>query len=232
MRVGIMQPTYLPWCGYFEMIANTDVFVLLDNVQFVRSSWQHRNRIKGPNGEIMLTAPVKSSKEQAHQILEYEINYEQDFPRKHLEVIKQHYRKSQNFISIFPRIEYIYKMKEKKLAILNEELIKFFCKELGIKTKIIRASELKALGKKTELLVNICNELEASSFYAAIGSKSYVDLEYGFAHHHIKVEYQNYVHPIYPQLFGDFIPQLSVIDLLFNCGDKSLEIINSGKIIV
>jgi hypothetical protein len=109
----------------------------------------------------------------------------------------------------------------------REKILKEF---KGIKTKIIKGSELHAKGKKTELSLNQCLELDATVFYAAHGSKEYVDLEEGFKLNNIKVEYQNYRQPTYSQLFGEFIPQLSVVDLLFNCGEISLEIIKSGKV--
>jgi len=232
MRVAIMQPTYLPWCGYFEMIASVDVFVLLDNVQFVRSSWQHRNRIKSSNGELMLTVPVKSSNNIQRLILNSEINFNHDFPRTHIESLSRNYARSEYFHSFSPKMKGIYENGNSNLADFNSNLIHALCEELGITTRIVRASKLKSKGKRTELSLNQCIELGATTFYAAIGSKEYVELEKGFQANDINVEYQNYYQPTYPQLFGDFIPQLSVIDLLFNCGQKSLGIIKSGKIML
>jgi hypothetical protein len=230
MRVAIMQPTYLPWCGYFEMIDNVDVFILLDNVQFVRSSWQHRNRVKSSNGELMLTVPVKSTKDSQRLISDCEINFDHDFPRNHLESISRSYARAEYFSTFFVSLEKFF-TDTRKLADFNENLIRGLCEELGIKTRIVRGSELKSKGAKTELSLNQCKELGATTFYAAHGSKAYVDLETGFQENNIKVEYQNYLQPTYSQLFGEFIPQLSVIDLLFNYGEKSLDLIKSGRVI-
>lgn len=232
MRVAIMQPTYLPWCGYFEMISSVDVFVLLDNVQFERSSWQHRNRVKGPSGEVLLSLPVKSANKFPQLLKDVELSNPEYDLLKHLKAIELYYSKASNYLPIIEKIRKIYSDKNLMLSEINENLIRFICQELKIKTKLVKGSELIAKGKKTELSLNQCLELNATVFYAAGGSREYVNLEDGFYANNIKVEYQNYRQPVYPQLFGDFIPQLSVIDLLFNCGQKSLEIINSGKTLI
>ena len=230
MRVAIMQPTYLPWCGYFEMISSADVFVLLDNVQFERSSWQHRNRIKGPSGEVLLTLPVKSANKFPQLIRDVELSNPTHDLQKHLKAIELYYSKAPNYLTLIDEIRNAYNFRGTKLSEFNERFIRLICKELKIKTKIIKGSDLIAKGRKAELSLNQCLELNATVFYAARGSKEYVDLEKGFQENNIKVEYQNYMQPVYPQLFADFIPQLSVIDLLFNCGQMSMEIINTGKI--
>ena len=227
-----MQPTYLPWCGYFEMIANSDVFVLLDNVQFERSSWQQRNRVKGPSGEVLLSLPVKSANKFPQLISDVELSNSAYALQKHMRALEFYYSKSANYSNIITKIRSIYDAENRMLSELNEKLIRFICDELRIKTKIIKGSELHAKGKKAELSLNQCLELDATVFYAAHGSKEYVDQEEGFKVSKIKVEYQNYQQPNYPQQYGGFIPQLSVVDLLFNCGQNSLDIIKSGKITI
>ena len=219
-----MQPTYLPWLGYFEMISSVDVFILLDNVQFEKKSWQHRNRIRNSNGTLLLTVPIQTSKKSLQLIKDVQIAENANFPRKHLESIRQSYLKTLYFDEIFPDFRNALKSDISSLAILNETLIRIICEYLGISTRIIRASELNAVGRGTSLTVAQCMEVGADTFYAARGSEPYVSKEEEFSKNGISVIFQNYVHPIYNQIDGGFVESLSAIDLLFNCGRNSSEI--------
>ena len=220
-----MQPTYLPWMGYFEMVAEVDIFVLLDNVQFEKKSWQNRNRIKAKSGELILTVPTDTSKKFEQQIKDVKITKDSGFAKKHLKSISLNYSRSKFFEKYFPSICELISNNNMSLSDLNHDLIVYIASQLGITTEIIRASHLDASGKSTKLTVAQCIELGASEFYAAKGSRQYVSAERDFKKHGIQVIFQDYSHPIYPQLHGEFIPNLSAIDLLFNCGEKSLEMI-------
>jgi len=213
-----MQPTYLPWAGYFEMISNVDLFIILDNVQFEKKSWQHRNRIRTSSGELLLTVPVNTASKFSQLITEVQISRDTNFVRKHLTSIRNSYSKTKYFDQLFPELEQILNSNQNLLLDLNESLIRTLCKHLEISTKIIRASELKAEGKGSELTVAQCIEVGGSYFYAAKGSMPYVSQQLAFAATGIEVGYQSYDHPIYPQVHGNFISSLSVIDLIFNCG--------------
>jgi WbqC-like protein family len=224
MKVGIMQPTYLPWLGYFEMISNVDLFILLDNVQFEKKSWQHRNRIRNSNGALLLTVPIQTSKKSLQLISDVQIAKDASFPRKHIESIRQSYLKTNYFDEIFPDFRIALESEISSIALLNETLIRIICEHLGISTKIVRASELNAVGRGTSLTVAQCLEVGADTFYAARGSEPYVSKEEAFSKNGISVIFQNYVHPVYEQIHGGFIESLSAIDLLFNCGLNSLNI--------
>ena len=216
-----MQPTYLPWAGYFEMISNVDLFILLDNVQFEKKSWQHRNRIRNLNGELLLTVPVKTASKFSQLISDVEIAEDSNFARKHLASIKQSYQKSTYFDQLFPELQCILNSSQVSLLNLNESLIRTLCKHLEISTKIIRASDLISRGKGTELTVAQCLEVGATHFYAARGSMPFVSKELAFAKNEITIEYQNFRQSEYLQLHGSFIHSLSVVDLIFNCGLES-----------
>ena len=226
--IAIMQPTYLPWLGYFDLINRSDVFVFLDSVQFDKRSWQQRNRIKTPNGELMLTVPVLTKGRSDQKICDVMIDISQKFEKKHFNSIYSNYKKSIFFKYFDVELEEIYKNEINKLVDLNIRLIEWLSSKLGINTKFVYSSQLDTDGSKTELLVNICKIINADHYISPAGSKEYIDQNNLFIKSGIKLSYQNYKHPTYSQLFGDFIPYMSVIDLLFNEGKKSLELIKSG----
>ena len=227
--VSIMQPTYLPWLGYFDLTNRSDIFVFLDTVQLDKRSWQQRNRIKTPNSEIMLTVPVFTKGRFNQEIRDVEIDVSQRFQKKHFNSIQLNYKNSKYYKLYIGELEEIFFSKISRLANLNIKLIKWLSSKIGIKTKFISSSELDVSGSKTELLINICKEINANHYLSPIGSKGYIEKNNLFTNSGIQLSYQDYQHPTYNQLFGDFIPYLSVIDLLFNEGEKSLEIIKSGS---
>ena len=226
---SIMQPTYLPWLGYFDLTNRSDIFVFLDTVQLDKRSWQQRNRIKTPNSEIMLTVPVLTKGRFNQEIRDVEIDVSQRFEKKHFNSIQLNYKNSKYYKLYIGELEEIFFGKISGLANLNIRLIKWLSSKIGIKTKFISSSELDVSGSKTELLINICMKINANHYLSPIGSKGYIEKNNLFTNSGIQLSYQNYQHPTYNQLFGDFIPYLSVIDLLFNEGEKSLEIIKSGS---
>lgn len=231
MKGAILQPTYLPWMGYFEMIDGADVFVVFDHVQFVKKSWHQRNRIKGPNGEIVLTIPVKKMP-RATPICDVEISYDNNNPlESHWKTISHTYRKANYFRDYEEVFRQIYSEKHKKLESLNVKIIETICHILGIETKIVLSSGLdlkdSSLGK-TERVVNLCKEVGITYLYDAEGAKEFIDTSL-LDKENIQVEFQNYKHPVYSQLFGEFTPYLSVIDLLFNEGKRALAIIRAGR---
>ncbi|MCD6352991.1 MAG: WbqC family protein [Proteobacteria bacterium] len=224
MKVGILQPGYIPWLGFFEQVYKSNQFVFYDDVQFDKNSWRNRNRIKTPDGPLWLTIPVRQKGHISQTLLETEIAEKKRWPRKHLNSLKSCYAKAPYFDRYIDDLSEILQQEWTCLVDLDIALIKYFLKELGIATPLIRSSELGISGEKTERLVSICKALGATTFYEGAAGKNYME-EKKFEEAGIRLEYQDYHHPTYPQLYGDFIPYLSVIDLLFNCGDESLEII-------
>ncbi|MDP3883018.1 MAG: WbqC family protein [Candidatus Staskawiczbacteria bacterium] len=230
MKGTILQPTYLPWIGYFEMIASSDLFVVFDHVQFERKSWQQRNKIKTANGAVLLTLPVQKMPREA-KISEIKISYERYSPlENHFKTIELAYKKAPYFKEYEPLFKKIYSKKYVLLRDLNVEIIKLICDILGVRTKIIFSSNLDLKDKnmaKTEKVINLCKHLSITHLYDAHGAKDILDKPL-FEKEDIVIDFQDFQHPKYQQLWGGFIPYLSAIDLLFNMGEKSLSIIKSG----
>jgi hypothetical protein len=231
MRIAITQPTYLPWLGYFDLIDQVDTFVILDTVQFEKQSWQQRNRIKTPTGLIWLTVPVEFRGLLGQKIQEVEIR-EPAFGRKHLRGIEVNYGRAPFFGNYFPQISSILQdcRPGTLLVDLNLRLLSWFLEILGIGTPVVRASSLGQDGKRTELLANICQRLGATQYISPLGSAVYLlDEMCSFRDCGIQVSFQNYTHPEYRQLFLPFLSHASALDLLFNEGERSAEIIRSGR---
>ena len=229
MTVVIMQPTYLPWLGYFDLMDTADVFVLLDTVQFEKQAWQQRNRIKiAENQSKWLPVPV--IQDLGQKINCVKIDNTQPWRRKHWRTIEQYYRRAPRWKTYSDGLEAIYSQSWEQLLDLNLALINFFKDQLGIKTKLVMASQIPASGEKVRLLINICHHLKADVFLSPVRAASYIEKDNIFDSEGISLLYHRYEHPAYNQLFGEFLPQMSVLDLLLNEGPKSLEIIRSGRL--
>ena len=231
MRISIIQPLYLPWSGFFEMIASTDAYVAFDHVRFEPSSWQQRNRIKGPNGPFFITVPVRKPKDGRYRICDMEIDYNQPWVKKHLKSTELSYCKSPYFGQYYPGIRNVLENRFKSIADLNVELIRVILSFLGIEKLVIRSCEL-SLGNdemlgKNERLIHLMKTVGAKSFYEGASGADFIDVSL-FESEGMKVVFQAYDHPIYPQIHGNFIPYMSVLDLLFNCGESAINIIKGG----
>jgi WbqC-like protein family len=230
VKVAISQPAYLPWLGYFDLIDQADTFVLLDSAQFEKQSWQHRNRIKTPTGLQWLTVPVLFRGRFGQRIQDVEIR-DPDFFRQHLRAVELNYRRSPFFEQFFPEFsEMLQRCSGSPLVELNQTLILWFCRILGIRSRIVRSSDLDEKGKRCELLINLCRRLQSRSYLSPLGSAVYLlnDLN-KFAEAGIEVEFQHYEHPVYRQLFGPFQSHASALDLIFNEGDAAMAIVRSGR---
>lgn len=226
--IAIMQPTYMPWIGYFGMIDRADVFVFLDTVQFARRSWQQRNRIKTANGPQMLTVPVHKKGARDQTIAEVRIDTDSHFADKHSRAIEHALSKAPFFKDYAQDLFRLLKTDNPNLAEMNISLITWLSETLGISCRFLRSSALDASGAKADLLANICEALDGEVYISAPGSQDYIECSDAFDSRGITVVYHRYEHPTYPQLYGDFEPYMSAIDLLFNVGPQSLECIRSG----
>lgn len=226
--VGILQPSYLPWLGYFEQISRADIFVVYDDVQFEKSSWRNRNCIKTPKGTHWLTVPVLTKGRNFPRIDEVEINNAEPWQKKHVRTISQYYRKAPCFDRHAPALFEIIERPWTRLCELNLALVRHLCAELGIKTPLLRSSELGIKGQNNERLVAIVRHLGGTVFYEGAAGRDYID-EGLFVRHGIEVRFQDYRHPVYGQLHGEFTPYLSVVDVLLNHGHESLDIITSTR---
>lgn len=225
MRIGMLQPGYLPWLEFFEQMYKSDIFVIYDDIQYDKGSWRNRNRIKTANGVQWLTVPVLMKFEDRPFIKEVKIDNKLPWRKKHLTSIRQNYSKAPFYNKYIEIFEEAYSREWEFLVDLDIYFILQLTKCLGMEEKkIIMSSSLNVAGNKIERLINICKLFNADTFYEGAAGRNYID-ETLFNKEGIKVEFQNYKHPIYSQLYGDFIPYLSVIDLLFNNGEKSLSIL-------
>jgi len=232
MRIAISQPTYLPWIGYLDLIDQVDTFVLLDNVQFERQSWQQRNRIKTPRGLQWLTVPVRFRGRFGQLINEVEIR-DYEFWRNHLRAIELNYRRAPFFDDYFEKLSSGLEIKSSATALIADldiRLLEWFMDVLGIRTRLVLSSHLKLPGRRTELLANICNSLGEKHYVSPLGSAAYLLQEIDVLREKsIDVVFQHYQHPEYRQLFPPFCPYASTIDLIFNEGDRALEILRRGR---
>lgn len=226
--VGILQPSYLPWLGYFEQVARADVFVLYDDVQFEKGSWRNRNRIKTPQGPLWLTVPVLTKGREFPPINQVRINNAEPWQKKHLRSLTQYYAKAPHFAQHSPALFEVLDQPWELLAELNMALIRHLAAVLGITTPFVLASELGVPGSGAPRLVDILDHLGGTVFYEGAAGRDYID-EGLFAARGMRVEYQDYHHPVYAQLHGDFVPYLSVVDLLFNHGSNSLDILTRSQ---
>lgn len=228
MIVAIHQPNFLPWIGYFYKITNCDIFVLLDDVQYTKNSFINRNKIKYPQGALWLTVPVSFTF--GEPIKQVAINNKNDWRKTHLKTFEMNYKKSVFFKPIFAGLERIYYLYNwERLCDFNIELITYITLYLGLNNrKIIKSSDLGVQGRGTELLINIIKKLKGDTYLSGFGGIKYQE-ENAFAQAEISLKYYDFNHPIYKQLWRDFIPHLSIIDLLFNVGPDSSEIIACSK---
>ena len=226
MIVGIAQPTFFPWIGYYNIIKNSNMFVFLDNVKFEKHSWQMRNRVKNSSkhsdSEVWMSVPTKGVTNNT-LIKDVIIDNTKNWKQKHVKTLKNNYSKSFQEIKFLTQI---YDNEWNKLADFNIESITKCCQYLGIKTKLIKASDLLATGKKGDLVLNICKELNANEYFSTIGSKDYLeDYKDSFEDARIKITYHNYTHPIYNQKGNNFLPNLSILDLILSELDNAYKFI-------
>ena len=226
--VAIHQPNYIPWIGYFCKILKADTFVFLDNVQFSRGGYANRNKINAPNGPIWLTQPVPHKKGTYQVTDEVEFS-DSTWKQVHLNLISRYYRRAGAYDRFFERLKDAYLKNEScKLVDFNIALIQQITTWLGLATKFVRASELGVRGRPPWLNPSICQAVGASTYLSGMGGKHYQD-ESAFEALGIELVYSDFQHPTYPQLSSEFTPNLSIIDLLLNCGDESAQILGSNQ---
>lgn len=228
MLVAIHQLHYLPWLRYIHKIASCDVFVVLDNIQFNKNGWQNRNKIKTAEGSQILTVPVFHKN--AQNLDEVLIDSKSPWQRKHWNALNNNYRRAPYFKEYAETLQKIYEQPWEKLNDLNYAIFGHLISALRIKTKILRGSDLALKGEATDRLIAICKDLGANAYLTgAYAAETYLDSSF-FEREGIELVMQTYESPTYPQLFPKegFIPELSIVDLLFNCGSKSLDVLLQG----
>jgi len=218
MIVSIHQPELLPWYGYIDKLNSSDIFVLLDDVQFKKNNFQNRNKILTKNGEIWITVPIESKNRLDNTIKTTKISWVKDWRKKFVSSVKQNYSKHKYF-SQLDDFFVIFEDKHQTLFELNYAILNFLVKKLDINTKIILQSELKPVGQKTELLLDICTKLKATDYLMGAGGSDYFDYKL-FEHNNISILEHKIAHPRYTQLnsVSEFVPYMSFVDIIANIG--------------
>ena len=228
MIVAIHQPEYLPWLGFFKKMMNVELFVFLDDVQFRKKGWQNRNRIRINDGTTLLSIPVHTHS--YPKINEVTIDNEKNWSIRHKKSILYNYARAPYFDEIKDFVESIFEKKFQYLVDLNTEIIKFIMNELEIKSKIVFSSELEISKKGSGRVLDICKAVGADHYITGtFWAESNLRVE-EFKKSNIDVEFQKFQHPIYKQIHGEFIPEMSIIDLLFNEGRKEAKKILQNSI--
>ncbi|MDO8667844.1 MAG: WbqC family protein [bacterium] len=219
------QPEYLPYLGFFYKVKKADKFIFVDHVQFLEWSFQNRNKIRtgpGENGWIWLTVPIRTKGKGFQKINEVMIDNSRYWGKKHWKSIYYSYKNALFFSKYKDFFEKIYSQKWERLVDLNETIIRYLFKELGIQIPIYKSSDYNINGRKNEMIINMCKELKADTFLSGPGGRQYIK-EDKFKINRIDHKFSDFTHPVYHQQFEPFIPNLSIIDFLFNCGGQSLK---------
>lgn len=236
MIVASLQPAYLPWLGFFEQIYRADVFILYDDILYNHRTWRNKNHIKTSAGKFRLTVPVAHKHGQMIKDARIDNINNKSWKKTHWGAISSAYGRAPYFKEHAPYFKSVYTAQWDNLAELDTNTIKYICKQLGLSTPIYLSSELgmekeflkhhKGVDTKNARILFMMKFLNGKVFYEGWAGKDYIDTEL-LLRNGIAVEFQNYKHYEYKQLFGGFIPYLSTIDLLFNCGSKSLEVLTA-----
>jgi hypothetical protein len=222
------QPVYLPWLGLFHKISLSEQFCVFDAVQYQAKDYNNRNRIKTHAGPMWLSVPVDAKNRLNRLICDIKI-IPDGWNRKHIKSIKHTYHKApffKDYISVLE--EYLLAKEHVFLTELNTGMLEMFLKLLAIDVPIVRATNYSFAGKKSELVLDMCRNLGATDYIFGAQGRGYADVE-SFSRSGIRVFFQDYRHPVYPQLDGTFVSHMSVLDLLFNVGTASREVIMSGN---
>ena len=216
-RVAIVQSNYIPWKGYFDLIASVDEFIIYDAVQYTHRDWRNRNRIKTPQGVHWLTVPVLT-KGRANQAIRDACIEGREWATVHWRTIQSNYARAPHFEQIAASLEPIYKNPPPNLSTLNEQLIKSICVMLGISTRITTDRNYRMVEGKLLRAADLCEQAGATTYVSGPAAKAYLD-ESILRARDIQVEWFDYSgYPEYPQLWGNFVHEVSILDLLFNCG--------------
>lgn len=227
MRVGIIQSNYIPWRGYFDFIDDVDSFIFHDDLQYTKGDWRNRNKIKTPRGLIWLTVPVCKGNTN-RLICETAIDYKNNWQKDHINKIKQNYSKSPYLKNYLEDFAAILNQRFSTISELNVALCRWIMGILGISTPLRMSQEFQPVGRKTARVIDLLTKVGASTYLSGPAAQAYLDLEL-FRQHGIQLEFKSYDYPSYPQLWGRFIGEVTVLDLLFNTGPEARKYLKSRQ---
>ena len=226
--LAVLQPGYIPWLGFFDQMRRADVFVYYDDVQYDKHGWRNRNRIKAKEGPAWLTVPVRHHGLQQPLILDAEVDSRAPWARKHIGTLKQYYSKAPHFKRYLPEFEELLMRDWERIVDLDLAVVQLMSGWMGISPATYRSSALGIEGEQSGRLAALCRHFGATRYLSGAAARDYLDVGV-FEQQGTEVRWQDYQHPVYPQLHGDFVPYLSALDLLLNCGDDSRSILESGN---
>ena len=220
-KIAILQSNYIPWKGYFDMIAAVDEFILYDDMQYTRRDWRNRNQIKTPQGLQWLTIPVQVKGKYHQKIRETEIDGS-EWASAHWRALTQNYSRTLYFNEIAEWLEPLYLAGHYTyLSPLNRQFIEAVCDYIGIKTTISNSWDYTLIDGKTERLADLCQQAGGKEYISGPSAKDYIE-ENVFTERNIKLTWFDYSgYAEYPQLWGEFTHGVTILDLLFNCGKDS-----------
>jgi len=227
--VAIHQPNFIPWLGYFHKIAQSNIFVLLDTVAYSKGSFTNRNRIKTPQGGQWLTLPVTKPSHSNLQIKDVQLSQPAFVLPKMLRTIQMNYSKAPYFDKYFPQFEIILTQPYNNMTTVNISIIEWLVKSFSIQTSLIKSSKLAVSTiEPTQRLIEICKRLDGNIYYSGKGGNNYQQHR-KFKEENIEVILTDFKHPVYPQLWGDFVPNLSALDYLFNVGPAAKDFFSTSE---
>lgn len=235
MIAAIMQPTYLSWIGYFDLIDQVDRFVFLDDAQVLKRSWGVRNRVLGSNGEAFLTVPLVGHSQKADcSFVNTAVDTNPKWRRTHLATVEHAYAKTPFFDEVFEALKALLSGEHETIGALNRAFIEDTARRIGIATELCASSDMEGLeGAKDARLVSICEAIGAQTYLSAQGSAAYIEQEHeggAFAGSPVALRYHQYAHPTYAQNSDEFVSHMSIVDMLMHTGyEAALELIRSGR---
>ena len=228
MIVSISQPAYLPWLGYFDRLRRSDVAVVLDHVQLERRGFTHRNKILNQGKAMWLSIPLNKKGNYEAAINEITINNTEKWQRKHWQTLSQCYKKAPFFKEFKDQLSWFYEQEWSLLNELLKAMTPFWMEYLGLETPLVFSSEMKTKQVKSDLILEICQSLNATQYLSGPFGREYLDQK-SFEAEGIEIIYHDYDHPVYEQLSESFEPYLSVIDLVANHGKEGLQKLSGEK---
>jgi len=216
-RVVILQPSYLPWIGYFKQMERADQFVFLDDVQYTRRDWRNRNKIRTNEGWTWLTVPVQKKNLYTQLLKDTRIDNSTNWSKKHRATIGFNYSNA-------PYFDSVYQKRWEFLLDLCYETTGYLKEVLNITTQTFKSSTISTEGVKADRILNLCQKIGATHYLTGGLAHDYLS-GVNFSQNGVELEYQEYDHPRYSQQYSGFIPNMSLVDLLFNAGDKSLDVL-------
>jgi len=227
MTIVVLQPGYLPWLGFFDQLRRADVFIYYDDVQYNTHGWRNRNRIKTKQGPLWLTVPVRHSGLSKPRILDVEIDATTSWAKKHVASIRQAYAAAPFLKQYAPALEELLLRPWTRLVDVDIAVAGLIAEWLGLPQPHLRSSELGIEGGQSQRLVNICRHFGASTYLSGNAASDYLDVPL-FESNGVAVQWQDYPHPVYPQLHGEFVPFMSAIDLVLNCGESARDVLEGN----